>query len=313
MRAVAVTAFGEEPRLLDLPQPEPGPGEVLVRMSAAGLNPVDWRIADGAFKDSVAHAFPLIVGTDGAGEVVETGAGVRRFVPGDAVFGQFWRPGRGLGSYAEYAVAEEKSLAHAPRSVTYTTSAAVPTAGTSAYNLVEETRAGEGKRMLIVGATGGVGTFATQLAAGRGTEVIGTATAEKAELLRTLGATDTVDHTLGPVAEQMRAAYPDGVDILLDLVSGPEEFDAMTKTVRDGGTAVSTNGAADADALTESNLRGFNFHNRPSPQLLEILAGLVDAGRLTALVSNEVPLEQAHEALALSRAGRARGKTVVVT
>ncbi|GGU59214.1 oxidoreductase [Streptomyces albospinus] len=311
MRAVAVSAFGEQPQLMDLPQPEPGPGEVLVRLAAAGLNPVDWKLADGMFGDAVKAAFPLVMGTDGAGEVVAVGPGVRRFTVGDPVFGQFQRPEQGGGSYCELAVADENSIGPAARSVTYATSAAVPTAGMTAYNLVEETRIGEGRWVLIVGATGGVGTFATQLAAGRGAEVIATARPAKAELMRTLGAAETVDHTAGSVADQVLAAHPDGVDVLIDMTSGPEEFIELTRAVRDGGTAVSLIGSADADVLTEHNLRGFNFVNRPSPQLLDILAGHLDAGRLTVLVGREVPLEEAPEELAASRTGRAQGKTVL--
>lgn len=282
-----------------------------MRLSAAGLNPVDWKIADGMFGDAVPAAFPLVLGSDGAGEVLAIGSGVRRFTVGDAVFGQFQRPEQGGGSYCELAVADESRLAHAARSVTYATSAGLPTAGMTAYNLVEETRVTEGTRVLIAGATGGVGTFVTQLAAGRGAEVIATARPAKAELMRTLGAAETVDHAAGPLADQVLAAHPDGVDVLIDMISGPAEFGELTRTVRDGGTAVSLLGSADADELTENNLRGFNFVNRPSPQLLEILAGQVDAGRLTVLVGREVSLEEAPEALEASRSGRAQGKTVL--
>lgn len=282
-----------------------------MRLSAAGLNPVDWKIADGMFGDAMPVAFPLVLGSDGAGEVLAIGDGVRRFTVGDAVFGQFQRPDQGGGSYGELAVTDESRLAHAARSVTYATSAALPTAGMTAYNLVEETRVTEGTRVLIVGATGGVGTFVTQLAAGRGAEVIATARPAKAELMRTLGAAETVDHTAGPLADQVLAAHPDGVDVLIDMIGGPAEFAGLTRTVRDGGTAVSLIGSADADELTEHNLRGFNFVNRPSPQLLEILAGHVDAGRLTVLVGREVALEEAPEALEASRTGRAQGKTVL--
>ncbi len=282
-----------------------------MRLSAAGLNPVDWKIADGMFGDAMPVAFPLVLGSDGAGEVLAIGDGVRRFTVGDAVFGQFQRPEQGGGSYCELAVTDESRLAHAARSVTYATSAALPTAGMTAYNLVEETRVTEGTRVLIVGATGGVGTFVTQLAAGRGAEVIATARPAKAELMRTLGAAETVDHTAGPLADQVLAAHPDGVDVLIDMIGGPGEFAGLTRTVRDGGTAVSLIGSADADELTEHNLRGFNFVNRPSPQLLEILAGHVDAGRLTVLVGREVGLEEAPEALEASRTGRAQGKTVL--
>ncbi len=282
-----------------------------MRLSAAGLNPVDWKIADGMFGDAMPVGFPLVLGSDGAGEVLAIGEGVRRFTVGDAVFGQFQRPEQGGGSYCELAVTDESRLAHAARSVTYATSAALPTAGMTAYNLVEETRVTEGTRVLIVGATGGVGTFVTQLAAGRGAEVIATARPAKAELMRTLGAAETVDHTAGPLADQVLAAHPDGVDVLIDMIGGPAEFAGLTRTVRDGGTAVSLIGSADADELTEHNLRGFNFVNRPSPQLLEILAGHVDAGRLTVLVGREVSLEEAPEALESSRTGRAQGKTVL--
>ncbi|MEE6266834.1 NADP-dependent oxidoreductase [Streptomyces diastatochromogenes] len=311
MRAVAVNAFGADPQLMELPQPEPGPGEVLVRLAAAGLNPVDWKLADGMFGEAVHAKFPLVLGADGAGEVVAVGSGVRRFTVGDPVFGQFQRPDRGGGSYAEFAVADEGAIALAARSVTYATSAAVPTAGMTAYNLVEETRIGEGRQVLIVGATGGVGTFLTQIAAGRGAEVIATARPAKAELMRTLGAAETVDHTAGPIADQVLASRPDGVDVLIDMTSDAAGFVELTRTVRDGGVAVSLIGSADADVLTEHNLRGFNFVNRPSPQLLEILAGHLDAGRLTVLVGLEVPLEEAPEALAASRTGRAQGKTVL--
>ncbi|AIA04596.1 NADP-dependent oxidoreductase [Streptomyces noursei] len=311
MRAVAVNAFGADPQLMELPQPEPGPGEVLVRLAAAGLNPVDWKLADGMFGEAVHAKFPLVLGADGAGEVVAVGSGVRRFTVGDPVFGQFQRPDRGGGSYAEFAVADEGAIALAARSVTYATSAAVPTAGMTAYNLVEETRIGEGRQVLIVGATGGVGTFVTQIAAGRGAEVIATARPAKAELMRTLGAAETVDHTAGPIADQVLASRPDGVDVLIDMTSDATGFVELTRTVRDGGVAVSLIGSADADVLTEHNLRGFNFVNRPSPQLLEILAGHLDAGRLTVLVGLEVPLEEAPEALAASRTGRAQGKTVL--
>ncbi|GAA3188375.1 MULTISPECIES: NADP-dependent oxidoreductase [Streptomyces] len=312
MRAVAVSAFGAEPQLQELPQPEPGPGEVLVRLSAAGVNPIDWKIADGMFQDPDTTSFPLVMGADGAGEVLAVGTGVRRFTMGDAVFGTFQRPAHGGGSYAELALADEQSLAHAARSVTYATSAAVPTPGMTAYNLVEETRIGEGSLVLIVGATGGVGTFLTQIAHGRGAEVIATARPVMADLMLTLGAAEIVDHTAGPVADQVLATHPDGVDVLIDLVSDADGFTDMMRTVRDGGTAVSTIGAADSDVLTDHNLRGFNFVNRPSPQLLEILAGHVDAGRLTVLVGKEVPLDEAPEAVAEQRSGRAQGKTVLV-
>lgn len=311
MRAVAVNAYGADPQLMEVPPPHPGPGEVLVRLAAAGVNPADWKLTDGMFGDVAQGHFPLVMGSDGAGEVVAVGTGVRRFTVGDPVFGQFQRPERGGGSYAEFAVAREGDLARAARSVPYTLSAAVPTAGMTAYNLVEETRCGEGTRVLIIGATGGVGTFATQIAAGRGAKVIVTAKPATAERMRELGAAEIVDHTAGPVAEQVLAAHPEGVDVLIDLVGDADGFAESARAVREGGVAVSAIGSADPAALTERNLRGFNFVNRSSTQLLDILAGQIDAGRLTVQVGLEIPLEKAPEAVAASRTGRAQGKTVL--
>jgi NADPH:quinone reductase-like Zn-dependent oxidoreductase len=301
MRAVTVTGFGAVPEVTDQPAPEPGPGEVLVRMTAAGLNPYDWKVIDGAVKDA---RFPLIIGTDGAGTVERTGADVTGFQPGDPVFGQFSRASQGQGSYAELAVASRHAIAAAPRTVALSEAAAVPTAGMTALNLID--RVGDAARLLIVGATGGVGTFATQLASARGITVVATASQEKADLMRALGATEIVDHTVAPIADQVEPQ----VDALIDLVSDTEGLRDLLPAVRPGGVVLSPVFAVPEEGLPDVDAA--NFTNAAGTDLLERLAREIDAGHVRVVIGDTVTLSQAPEALAHSRTGKARGKTVIV-
>ena len=301
MRAVTVSDFGAAPELTDQPVPEPGRGEVRVRLSAAGMNPFDWKVIDGAIKDVT---FPLTIGTDGAGTVERVGADVTRFHPGDPVFGQFSNAKAGQGSYAEVAIAAESAIAAAPRTIALSEAAAVPTAGMTAMNLID--RIGDVRRLLIVGATGGVGTFATQVAAARGITVVATASGGKADLMRALGATEIVDHSAGPLAEQIDPQ----VDAVIDLVSDTEGLRGLLRAVRPGGIVLSP-----VFAVPESGLPGVeasNFASRSDAALLERLAAEIDGGRLRAVIGDTVMLSQAPEAIARSRTGRARGKTVIV-
>jgi NADPH:quinone reductase-like Zn-dependent oxidoreductase len=301
MRAVTVSGFGAVPEVTDRPVPEPGPGEVLVRLTAAGLNPFDWKVIDGAIKEV---AFPLIIGTDGAGTVERVGAEVTGFQPGDPVFGQFSRARQGQGSYAELAVASHQAIAAAPRTVALSEAAAVPTAGMTALNLLD--RVGDAGRLLIVGATGGVGTFVTQLASARGITVVATASEEKADLMRALGATEIVDHTVAPIADQVEPQ----VDAVIDLVSGTEELRGLLPVIRPGGIVLSPVFAVPEEGLP--GVEAANFSSAAGADLLERLAREIDAGHVRVVIGDTVTLSQAPEALARSRAGKARGKTVIV-
>jgi NADPH:quinone reductase-like Zn-dependent oxidoreductase len=301
MQAVTVSDIGAEPELTEQPVPEPGPGEVLVRMRAAALNPYDWKVIDGVVPGTV---FPLVVGTDGAGTVERAGPGVTGLRPGDPVFGQFGDPRRGRGSYAELAVASARAVAPPPRTIALSEAAAVPTAGTTALNLVD--RVGDAERLLIVGATGGVGTFATQLAAARGITVVATAADDKTDLMRALGADEVVDHTAGPVADRLTAP----VDALIDLVSDSKGLLELVSVVRPGGTVLSPVFAVPEEGLP--GVQAANFVNEAGTDRLRRLAREIDAGRVRVLIGDTVTLPQAPAALARSRAGRARGKTVIV-
>ncbi|MFF5260755.1 NADP-dependent oxidoreductase [Actinomadura viridis] len=311
MRAIAISEFGATPVRMNLPVPEPGPGEALVKIVAAGLNPVDWKIADGMLKDTVPHSFPLILGLDGAGVVASVGEDAR-FRVGEQVFGRFFGVPRGLGTYAEYTIAAaDDVVARMPEGMLYTLAAAVPTAGMTALAVVEEARIEGGQSVLVVGATGGVGQPVVRLASRRGAMVIATARPDMAQRMRTLGAAETVDHTRGDTAELVRAIRPDGVDAILDMVGDRPAAERLSGLLRPGGVYVSTVWGVDPDALEARGLRGVNISYPPTPELLERVVELLGTGEMLIDVDEEVSLEDAPAALARSRAGRARGKTVI--
>jgi NADPH:quinone reductase-like Zn-dependent oxidoreductase len=308
MRAVTVDGFGAEPVPAERPMPVPGEGEVLVRMSAAGLNPFDWKVIDGILRDVVPHRFPLVVGVDGAGTVAALGPEASGFEPGDAVYGAFGRVAEGGGSYAEYAVTGVGEIAAAPKAIALSEAAAVPTSGVAALNLADAV--GQVRTLLVVGATGGVGTFLVQLAAARGVHVIATARGSKGELMKALGAAEVVDHSDGGLAGGVAASHPDGVDAVVDLVSATAEIRAIARLVRPGGVLLSPTYAVPPDGLPD--IRAANFSSASSPGRLTRLAEAIDADEVRVVIGETTTLAGAPSALRRSRAGTARGKTVIV-
>ncbi|MEU3340840.1 NADP-dependent oxidoreductase [Streptomyces sp. NPDC002144] len=314
MKAVTIDGFGAEPRLTDLPVPRPGPGELLVRLHAAALNPFDWKVADGALKDAVEHRFPLVMGSDGAGVVERIGEGVNRFRLGDTVYGQFMNVARGHGSYAEYAlVPEDGRLARIPEDLPFGVAAALPTASATAYQAIEAARLDTGQIILVNGASGGVGQSAVQFAVHEGARVLATAAPDIAGHLRDLGAHETLDFTAAPVAEQVLAAHPDGIDAVLDLITHPGgDIDAFAALLKPGGRLISTNHATDPEALAAREIHGVNLSSSPSQAELAALADLTAAGKLRVTVDAEISLADAPAAVARARSGHARGKTVIL-
>lgn len=311
MRAVVITDFDTEPVLTDLPVPEPGPGEVLVRLAAAGVNPFDWKVVEGAMRGAVDHAFPLVLGSDGAGTVERTGEGVAAFAPGDRVFGPFMDVERGRGSYAEYAVAKAAKLARLPDDLPFDIAAAMPTACAAAYTFVEGTGVGPGRTLLVNGASGGVGQAAVQLAAAQGVHVIATTDPGTAAYLRDLGAAETVDFTAAPTADQVRDAHPDGIDAVVDLISAPDRIEAVAMLLKPNGAIVSSNGALGDELLAARGLRGANLYANMAPATLAFLAEAVEAGQLRVRIDHRAPLDEAAAALERLKEGKARGKTVL--
>ncbi|MFF3323401.1 NADP-dependent oxidoreductase [Streptomyces sp. NPDC002889] len=311
MRAVAVKRFGAEPELLQVPTPEPGPGELLVRVAYAALNPVDRQMADGAVDGRAAHEFPLVLGVDFAGRVEAVGTGKNRFRVGDPVFGQAMRPPVGAGTFAEYvAVPQDGPITVVPDGLDMRTAAMLPTAGMTAAQLLAVTALRTGQSLLVIGAAGGVGCCLTQLAAARGVQVVAVVRGDERRLMSGLGADVTVDSTAEDVAGAVRGVRPDGVDAVADLVSdGPGSFTGYAGLVRPGGLAVATRFAAGSVTL-EGGAEAVGFRLHASSTLLDALAAAAADGELQTPVDAELPLEKAPEALARSRVEGARGKTV---
>lgn len=305
MRAIAVRAFKAAPEIVDIPNPRPQGDEILVAISVAGVNPFDWRIADGMLDGQMPHTFPLVLGFDGAGTVKQVGPSVQRFKAGDKVYGQFWQSPLGKGTYAEYvAISEKAPIALIPTGLTMAQAAALPTAGMAAAGLLEKLALSQGQTVAIVGATGGVGLFLTQLARDQGLRVLATGTPADGTNLRSLGAESVIDYTRGE-------RPPQGIDGLVDLVSDAAHFAAYAGAVKAGGAAVTSNFVADEDALRKRGVRGGNFTVGASSAALERLGQACVDGRLQVQIQQQVNFADALGALAASRAGLARGKTVI--
>lgn len=315
MKAVAVSKFKDVPAVMDLPRPAVRPGTVLIKVAAAAMSPFDWKMIDGIMDDGkTKHQFPMILGVDGAGTVEEVGEGVTRFKKGDKVYGQFIHSPIGEGSFAEYAVVPEKSgITLAPSSLSAAEAAAVPTSGMTAQQLLDKLDLQEGNTLLIVGASGGVGSFATQLAAAQGLEVIATVSDDaSAARMKKLGAAATINYKEAPLPQQVKAAYPGGLDGLIDMVSDAAGFVANLDLLKPGAAAFTTLFTANEDALRSRNIRGGNFETQGSAASLDTLSLIIDRGELTVPVEKKIRLEEVPEAIARSRQGRGKGKTVIV-
>ena len=313
MRAVTVTEYGATPAIAEMPTPEPGPGQVLLKLRAAGMNPMDRTLASGDWKPMPA-TFPMVLGADCAGVVETLGEGASRFSVGDDLFGQLLIPPLGsAGTYAEYvAVTQDAPLTRVPTGLDDVVAAALPTAGGAGLALVDLLEPLADKTVLIVGAGGGVGSFATQFAANARGNVIANVRDDDAERVRAYGATETIDHTKVPLVDGVRQAHPDGIDALLDLVSDATGFAALASLVRPGGTAVTTQYVADEAVLGAAGVTAINFALPSSSELFERVAEAVADGRIVAPPITRISLEEVPAALSSVQARPAGGKTVIM-
>ena len=310
MRAVVQHEFGgpEVLRVERVPRPEPLPTEVLVRVSAAGINPVDWKTRTGAGMAGVLGAPPFTVGWDVSGVVERVGFGVTTLAAGDEVYGMPWFPRQAAG-YAEYVTAPARQFTRKPAKATHEQAAAVPLAALTAWQaLVDTARLTSGRRVLVHAAAGGVGHFAVQFAKYLGAYVIGTASAGRHEWLSNIGADELIDYHATPFEEAVR-----DVDIVLDLVGG-ETGVRSVRTLRPGGLVIAVPGGVSPDlaaAAQAAGVRASAFLVEPDGAALTTIAGLIDSGSVTAEVEEVFPLEEAAEAHRHGERGRTRGKLVL--
>lgn len=311
MRAITVTEYGAAPALTEVPDPRPGPGQVLIKIEAAGINPMDRTIANGGFKEMMPASFPLILGADLAGVVEAVGESAGRFPPGEQVFGQLMiAPLGSTGTYAEQvAAAEDAPLARVPAGLEPSVAASLPTPGVTALEIVESLEPLAGKTVLMVGAAGAVGSFATQLAADAGAHVIAVARASADHRMRDYGAAQTLDHTAVSVPDAVRETHPDGIDAVVDVASDAEAFAGLASLVRPGGTALTTRYVADTEGLASREVVGVNFQVNMSSGSLEQLADAVVSGRIVAPPISRIDLT---DVPALNGGAQAGGKTVII-
>lgn len=286
----------------DLPKPEPAAGEVLVKVEAASVNPVDYKIRSGEFKPVGLH-IPLTLGRDVSGVVEQVGEGVSDVQVGDEVYALL---DRDHGGYAEYAIATRGGLAAKPRSIDHLHAAAVPLAATTAWQgLFDHGKLQAGERVLIHGAAGGVGHFAVQFAKDRGAYVMATARIDNHDLLLKLGADEVIDYRTERFEDRAR-----DIDLVLDLVAGDAQARSWN-VLREGGRLVSTLQPPSHDEAERHHATGEVFMAEPNGGELAEIAQLIDEGKVSVFVQRTLPLAEVRAAHEQLEHEHVRGKLVL--
>ncbi|MET1074003.1 MAG: NADP-dependent oxidoreductase [Umezawaea sp.] len=310
MKAITQHAFGGPEVLVvaEVDRPTPLPTEILVRVHAAGVNPVDWKTRSGSGMAGVLGEPPFILGWDVSGVVEEVGFGVTTVKPGDEVYGMPWFP-RAASAYAEYVTAPSRHFALKPAGISHVEAAALPLAVLTAWQaLVDTAHVEAGHRVLVHAAAGGVGHLAVQIAKAKGAHVIGTASAGKHEFLRSIGVDEVVDYTTTRFEDVVS-----GVDVVIDLVGG-ENAVRSVKTLRPGGILVAIPSGLQegvAEAAEAAGVRSTPFLVEPDHAALAEIAALVDSGKIRVAIEAVLPLADAGKAHELGEAGRSTGKIVL--
>ena len=306
MNAVRIHRYGG-PEVLqyeDAPRPQLGNAEVLIRVHAAGVNAVDWKVRSGSMNGLVHHKLPLVLGWDLSGVIEEVGPGVSKFKKGDEVFS---KPDTSRdGAYAKYVVVRESEVALKPQSLHHVYAAAVPLAGLTAWQaLFDVAQLKHGQRVLIHGGSGGVGHFAAQLARWRGVCVIATASTKNQQLLREIGVDQPIDYTI-----QRFEQVAENVDVVLDTIGG-ETQERSWKVLKKGGLLASIVQPPDAEKAEEFGVRSAFAWSQPNGEELAEIAAPFDSGNLKVVLDRILPLSEARRAHELSQSGHARGKIVL--
>jgi NADPH:quinone reductase-like Zn-dependent oxidoreductase len=313
MQAIAISEFGGPDRLelREVDDPLVGPDSVLIRVRAAGINPVDYKIRQGNLAGRIPHVLPLIPGWDVAGVVEQAGPAVTAFAPGDEVVAYCRKDFVRDGTYAELVAVRDYAVAPKPARLSFEEAGGLPLAGLTALQLVrDEMGVGAGDRVLVQAAAGGVGSFAVQIAKDAGAHVIATARAANHDYLRDLGADEVVDYTAEDVVAAVRDRHADGIEAVVDLAGG-EVQERSADVLAAGGRLGSVTQPPDREALAARGLRGHYVFVRPSAAGLRTLGDMVDAGRLRVHVSEVVPLAEAARAHETLEGGHVRGKIVL--
>jgi len=306
MKAIRIHNYGgpEALQYEDAPRPKPQAGEVLIRVHAAGVNPIDWKVREGHMKDFWPHKFPLILGWDLSGMVEELGRGVSQFKIGDEVY-SIPDPTRD-GAYADYIVVRELELALKPNSLHHIRAAAVPLAALTAWqSLFDTAQLQPGQRLLIHAGSGGVGHFAVQLAKWKGAYVFATASTKNQDLLRELGVDQPIDYT-----QQRFEDIARNIDIVLDTI-GCETQERSWSVLKKGGNLVSLVQPPSEEKAKELGVRAAFVAGHPSGAQLAEIAKIIDSGKLAPVIDRILPFSEVRRAHELSQSGHTRGKIVL--
>jgi NADPH:quinone reductase-like Zn-dependent oxidoreductase len=302
MKSIRIHSYGDssQMKMEDVPRPKIESDQVLVKVLAAGVNPVDWKIRAGWLKEFMPQSFPLTLGQDLSGEVSELGENVSQFKVGDQIFGF------GYGSYAEYAAARANEIALKPRSLDFNAAASIPTACLTAWQaLIDLGHVSQGQLILIHGAAGGVGSFAVQIAKWKGGRIVATAAAADAPYLKSLGVEQVIDYQSERFED--RAGNP---DIVIDLIGG-ETLNRSYGIVKKGGIIVTTVQQADQAKASQAGVRAVNILMKRDGAELAQIAQLVDQGIVKPRIDKVLSIDDAKRAHDLNESGKSRGKIVL--
>jgi len=305
MKAIRIHQYGGPEVLaqVEMQRPAPGANEVLIKVHAAAVNPVDWKMRAGYMKDFLPLTLPVTLGSDVSGTVEEVGLGAARFKRGDEVYASLGLEG---GGYAEYAVAKEAILAEKPSTLDHVQAASVPVVGLTAWQaLFEVAQLRAGQKVLIHAAAGGVGNFAVQFAKAQGAYVIGTASSKNQAFLGELGVDKAVDYKKTRFEDVVQDA-----DVVLDTMGGDTQ-ERSFKALKKGGILVSIVQPPSQELAAKHGVRALFYGAHPSSSDLTEIARLIDSGKVKTVVETILPLAEARRAHELSESGHGRGKIVL--
>jgi NADPH:quinone reductase-like Zn-dependent oxidoreductase len=311
MKAFALESFGQAGSVTDLPVPEPGEGQIRIRVVAGGLNPFDNAVIQGYMKEHMDHRFPLVPGMDASGTVDAIGAGVTGWAIGDDAFGSVGKSYFGEGTLAEFTTMSTATAGHKPAGLDHPAAAAIPVAGVTALNMVDTLSPRDGDIVVAFGATGGVGSYFVQLATRRGARVVAVNSGENADYARRLGAVDVVDYSKDNVVDAIRSRCGDGIQGISDMHGNKEDIAGLTDLIASGGRVVSAVGSADAEALAGRGVEAVNVRGNVNTASLEALATMIGNGELQNPEIRSFQLADAGTAVAAIASGHTRGKIVV--
>jgi NADPH:quinone reductase-like Zn-dependent oxidoreductase len=306
MKAVRIYEHGGPEKLIleDIPVPEPAPNEVLVKVFATAVNPVDWKIREGERKEKFPSALPLTLGWDLSGVVEKCGSDAKKFKAGDEVYGRPF-PTKN-GAYAEYIVVTENEINYKPKTIDHVNAAAVPLTGLTAWQgLFDKGRLQPGQKVLIHAASGGVGIFAVQLAKWKGAYVIGTASKDNLGFVKELGADEVIDYKNEKFDEKLK-----DIDLVYDTVGGDTQLRSFA-VLKNGGRLITTVKIENEAAAKDKNIVAESYTAQSYPDQLAAIAELIDSKIVTITIAKIFSLANAADAQNLSQHGHPRGKVII--